>query len=201
MTHAAPEPPSVVEPTYVFRPSLLGAPRNFRLSKNAIIWDAGRRSGHIGYGSVTRVRLSFRPAGMQSHRFVAEIWSQDGPKLDLVSSSWKSMVEQVRLDREYRTFIIELHRRLIAAGTPARFDTGVNPATFWAGVCLFVPACFGLGALAVRAIEANAQIAGLLIGIFLAAFVWHAGNYFRRNRPGHYRPASLPESLLPKSPD
>jgi hypothetical protein len=137
---------------------------------------------------------------MQNYRFVTEIWSQDGPKLDIVSSSWKSMVEQVRLDNDYRAFIAELHRRLIAAGTAARFDTGTNLPAFWGGLLLLVVASLGLAALVVRTIEANTTSAALLIGIFLAVFVWYGGNYFRRNRPGHYRPDALPQALLPDPP-
>ena len=199
MTHAPPEPANADPLTYSFRPSLLGAPRNFRLAANAIIWEAGQRSGQIAYGRVTRVRLSFRPTAMQNHRFVTEIWSQDGPKLDIVSSSWKSMVEQVRLDSEYGAFIAELHRRLIAAGTTARFDTGTNLPAFWGGFLLLAVASFGLAALVVRAVEANANTAAVLIAIFLATFVWYGGNYFRRNRPGRYRPDALPSALLPNA--
>src|SRR4029079_7196741 len=75
MTHAPVDPTNGNEPTYSFRPSVLGAPRNFRLSTGAIIWDAGRHSGQIDYARVTRTRMSFRPAGTQNHRFVTEIWS------------------------------------------------------------------------------------------------------------------------------
>ena len=197
MTHAPAEPTNGDGPAYSFRPSVLGAPRNFRLAAHAIIWDAGRRSGQIAYRRVSRVRLSFRPASMQNHRFVTEIWSQDGPKLDVVSSSWKSMVEQIRLDDEYRAFITELHRRLIAAGTAARFDTGTNLLAFWGGLALLAVAGLGLAGLVVRALEANASGAALLIAIFLAVFLWYGGNYFRRNRPGRYWPDALPEALLP----
>ena len=199
MTHAATDPANVGEPTYSFRPSVLGAPRNFRLAEHAIIWDAGRRSGQIAYGRVSRVRLSFRPVSMQNHRFVTEIWSQDGPKLDIVSSSWKSIVEHLRLDDEYRAFVIELHRRLIAAGTRARFDTGTNLLAFWGGLALLVVAALGLAGLVVRALEADARGAASLIAIFLAVFLWYGSNYFRRNRPGLYRPDALPEALLPNA--
>ena len=197
MTHAPIESAEADEPTYSYRASAIGAPRNFRLSGSAINWDAGPRSGEVEYRRVTRIRLSFRPAATQNHRFATEIWSQSGPKLTIFSSSWKSMAEQIRLDSEYRRFIAELHRRLIAAGPPARFDTGTNVLAFWAGIVLVVGACFGLGGLIVRAMVAGAQTAALLIGIFSATFVWYAVNYFRRNRPGHYLPNALPEILMP----
>jgi hypothetical protein len=182
---------------YSFRPSVLGAPRNFRLSPNGIEWDAGRRSGRIAFGSVTRVRMSYRPATMQNHRFVTEIWSQDGPKLDVASSSWKSMVEQVRLDDSYRAFIVELHRRLRAAGTTARFDSGTGPAVYWPGLLLFVVSALGLAVIITRMMQGHAIGAAILVGAFLAAFLWQAGNFFRRNRPGRYRPDALPSELLP----
>jgi len=197
MTHAPTEPAD--QPAYSFRPSVLGAPRNFRLAANAIVWDAGRRSGQIAYGRITRIRLSFRPAAMQNHRFVTEIWSQDCPKVDIASSSWKSMVEQVRLDNEYRAFIVELHRRLIAAGTTVRFDTGTNLPAFLGGLLLLAVAVVGLVGLVARAIESDANTAALLIVIFLAVFLWYGGNYFRRNWPSRYRPDALPEALLPNS--
>jgi hypothetical protein len=186
------------ELSYSFRPSVLGAPRNFRLSAHTLEWDIGRRSGRLAFDRVTRVRMSFRPVTLQNHRFVTEIWSTDGPRLDIVSSSWKSMVEQIRLDHDYRIFISELHRRLAAAGTQARFDTGTNPLTYWAGLAVFVATGLALAFIITRAVQSRAIAAALLVGAFLAAFLWQAGNFFRRNRPGRYRPGALPAELLPK---
>jgi hypothetical protein len=31
----------------------------------------------------------------------------------------------------------------------------------------------------------------------LGLFLWQSGNYFRRNRPGSYRPDALPKLLVP----
>jgi hypothetical protein len=186
------------ELNYSFRPSVLGAPRSFRLSADALAWDIGRRSGRVALDRVRRVRMSFRPATLQNHRFVTEIWSSDGPRLDIVSSSWKSMVEQVKLDRDYRVFITELHRRLAAMGTTARFDTGTNPLTYWAGLAVFVATGLALAIIITRAVQGRAIGAAILVGAFLAAFLWQAGNFFRRNRPGRYRPDALPAELLPK---
>jgi hypothetical protein len=185
------------EVRYSFKPSVLGAPRNFRLTADGIVWDAGARSGRVAYDRVTRVRMSFRPATTQNKRFVTEIWSADGPKLGIVSSSWKSMAEQVRLDKEYRTFVLELHRRLNEAGRGIRFERGTHPLLFWSGLALFVIAGLGLAGLIVRAIEASAHTAALLVGLFLALFVWQGATFFRRDRPGSYRPDALPELLLP----
>jgi hypothetical protein len=195
------DPASTGEFDYSFRPSLLGAPRNFRLSPRGIEWDAGRRSGRIAFSDVTRVRLSYRPTTMQNHRFVTEIWSQAAPKLDITSSSWKSMVEQVRLDAGYRAFITELHRRLEAAGTTARFETGTGPLVYWPGLLLFVASALGLAAIVTRMMQGRAIGAAILVGAFLAAFLWQAGNFFRRNRPGRYRPGALPPELLPAAGD
>ncbi len=49
-------------------------------------------------GGITRIRMSFRPVTMQSYRFLTEIWSDRNPKLPIVSSSWKSLTEQERMD-------------------------------------------------------------------------------------------------------
>lgn len=184
--------------SYSYRPSLMGAPWEFTLTPQALEWTAGRRGGRVPYSAIYRVRLSFRPVAMQSRRFRAEIWSKAGPKLDVVSSSWRSMVEQVSQDADYRRFIAELHRRMIAAGGQARYDTGTPLLFYWSGVAIFVACAFGLAALIVRALQVQSYSGAAFVAAFLALFLWQAGDFFRRNRPGPYRPDALPPQVLPK---
>ena len=120
--------------TYAYRPSLLGAAREFKLAGDGIDWAAGRKSGHIPFRTVRRLRMSYRPASMQSHRFMTELWADGAPKLEILSSSWKSMVEQERLDKPYAAFVAELHRRIALAAPPARFEQGSNPLLYWPGL-------------------------------------------------------------------
>src|SRR6266568_3135620 len=136
------EPDGVVV-TYTYRPSLLGAPWEFKLTGNAIEWRAGRQSGRTTLDQVRFVRLSYRPANLQTHRFVTELWADGAPKLQLVSASWKSMFDQERLDRSYSAFVAELHRRLVRAGAATEFIRGTNKMRFWASVVVF--AAVGLG--------------------------------------------------------
>jgi hypothetical protein len=56
----------------------------------------------------------------------------------------------------------------------------------------------GIAGLALRALEVGAFAGAAFIGAFLGLFVWQAGGFFRRNRPGTYRPEALPPRLLPK---
>ncbi len=125
------------ENTYSYRPSLLGAPHEFRLGEHGLAWNVGRRSGSVAWRDIDRVRLSFRPASMQSHRFLAEIWAAGAPKLTIMSTSWKSMVVQERLDEGYAAFVTELHRRLAQAQTQARFEQGTSPLQYWPGLVVF----------------------------------------------------------------
>ena len=190
------EPP--VEVVYTFRPSLLGAPREFKLAADGLRWTAGSRSGRVPFRDVRRVRLSYRPVSMQAHRFVTEVWAEGAPKLEIVSSSWKSMVEQVRQDQPYADFVRELHRRVAAAAAPARFEQGRNPLFYWTGLAVFAAVALAIAALAVRALQAGAVAGALFILAFLALFLWQGGNFLRRNRPGTYRPDALPELLMPR---
>jgi hypothetical protein len=153
------------------------------------------------YADLRRLRLSFRPVSMQGDRFLAEIWPAAGPKIQLASSSWKSIVEQERLDRPYAAFITELHWRLAAAGSAARFETGSPPLLYWPGFVLFAATSLALTGLIVRALQIAAWSGAAFIVAFLALFLWRAGTFFRRNRPGSYRPDELPVDLLPRTPD
>jgi hypothetical protein len=135
---------------------------------------------------------------MQTHRFQTEIWSAEVPRLDIVSSSWKSMVEQADQGDDYRAFILELHKRLALAGRGIRFDAGANPLIYWPGVAVFIAAAIGFAGLTMRALESGAGFAALLIGAFLLLFLWQAGNIFYRNKPASYRPDAVPAVLLPR---
>jgi hypothetical protein len=186
------------ESVYSYRPSLLGQPAEFRLTCRAIEWRIGALSGQIPYDQVRRVRLSFRPVTMQFHRFVAEIWPSTGPKLSIVSVSWRSFLEQERQDHAYRAFLTEFHRRLTAAGSRATFETGTPAALFWPGYALFLAVTFVIAGLLVHALQTRAFTAALMIAAFLGLFLWQVGSYFRRNRPGRYRPDAIPPQVLPR---
>jgi len=197
MTSVSPSPPAG-EPVYTYRPSLLGAPWTFRLAPAGLSYEAGRKSGLVAYRDIHRLRLSFRPISMQTQRYQTEIWAEGAPKLVIISSSWKSMVEQERLDKSYAAFVTELHRRIVAAGGAVRFEQGGHPLTYWPGVAIFAAMAFGLAFLIVRALQSDAIAGAVFIAAFLGLLLWHGGNYFRRNKPGIYAPDALPELLVPK---
>lgn len=191
---------------YSYRPSLLGAPWSFRLTAAGLAWQAGRRSGLVPYRAIRRVRLSFKPSSMQPKRFLTEIWSEGAPKLELVSCSWKSMVEQERLDKAYSAFVADLHRRIAQAQDQAdgpgpsqvRFEQGRLPLVYWPGLAAYAGMALGMAFLTVHALRGGATGGAIFIAAFMLFFLWQGGVYFRRNKPGVYRPDALPDDLLPK---
>ncbi len=184
--------------TYSYRPSLLGAPWEFTLTDHGMSWSAGSRSGRVRYRDVRRLRLSFKPVSMQTHRFLTEIWAEGAPKLQIVSSSWKSMVEQERRDGPYAAFVTELHARIARERGSVRYDQGASPFVYWPGLVLYTVVALALAAVFVRALEVHAIGGAAFIGAFVALFLWQGGNFFRRNRPGTYSPEALPDELMPR---
>lgn len=184
--------------TYSYRPSLLGAAWEFKLGARGIEWSAGAKSGRIPYDKVRHIRMSYRPMSMQSYRFSTEVWGADGTRLTIVSSSWKSMVEQQRQDRPYAAFVRELHRRIVEAGAQVRCEQGKPSWIYWPGVTVFAATLFGLAVLILRALQAQALGGAAFIAAFLLVFLWQAGNFFRLNRPRSYRADALPADLIPK---
>jgi hypothetical protein len=186
------------ERQYTYRPSLIGAPWSFTLTSDGLAWENGRRTGRVLYRDIRRVRLSYKPVSMQTQRYVMEVWAEGAPKLMAVSSSWKSMIEQERQDKSYSAFVTALHRRIGEAGAPVRFEQGRSPIAYWPGLLIFAGVALGLASLIVSALRSGVFAGAAFIAAFLGLFVWHGGNFFRRNRPGVYRPDALPELLLPK---
>jgi hypothetical protein len=181
---------------YAYKSSLMGAPFEFRLAPDALEWSKGETRGRTPYRRIHRVRLGFRPMTMQNHRFLAEIWG-NGPKLMVASTSWKSLVEHQRLDGAYRVFVTELCRRIGAAGGQAVFQTGSPAIIYWLGVVVFAGASLALAGLIVRALQTGAWSGAAFVAAFLGLFLWQAGTFFRRNRPGVFDPNAIPESVLP----
>jgi hypothetical protein len=197
MTTGPEAEPAPEDVAYSYRPALLGAAWTFRLTEGGIEWTAGAKSGRMPYGKVRRIRMTYRPMSMQSHRFTTEIWAQDGQRLHIVSTSWKSMVEQERLDRPYVAFVGELHRRVAEAAPAVRCEKGSNPYRYWPGLIAFAGLSFGVAALVVRALQEAAIGGAVFVAAFLLLFLWQGGNFFRRNRPGLYSPAAPPPELMP----
>ena len=183
---------------YAYKPSLMGAPFEFRLMPDALEWRRGGSSGRTPYGRIRRIRLAYRPMTMQNHRFVTEVWIADGPKLQISSTSWKSLVDHERFDAGYRAFVTELCRRVGVAAGETLFQVGSPAFLYWPGVLIFAGAGLALAALIVRALQESAWGGAAFIAAFLALFLWQAGTFFRRNRPGVFAPSAVPEAVLPK---
>jgi hypothetical protein len=198
MTSEISDDTDVADPTYAFKPSLIGAICQFTLKADAMDWQIGRRSGRLRYDRVRAVRLSYRPVTMQSHRFITEIWSTDNPKIQIVSVSWRSIMEQERLDKAYSAFVTELHRRIAAAGAKAKFTTGLPAVTYWIGVVMFTGVILATGGLFLRAMSSVQWAATAVVGIFFLVFAYQLGTYFYRNRPGRYQGDAIPNGVLPK---
>lgn len=185
------------DPAYSYKPSLMGAPYLFHLRAGGLEWSRGRHSSVIPYRDITRLRLSYRPVTMQSARYQLDIWMGSILALPLVSSSWRSMVEVKSQNAEFRAFVLELHKRIAQAGGTPRCDTGTFAPLYWFGFAVFAATSLGIAALIVRALQSGQWTGGLFIAAFLALFLWQAGQFFRRNRPGTYPLDAPPALLLP----
>jgi hypothetical protein len=184
--------------SYAYRPSF-GSPRyEFTLRPDRLAWSAGGRTGDVSYADIRRVRLSSRVVGLLADRFIVEIWPATGAKLTIRSTSWKSIIEQERLDAAYGTFVAGLHRKLVAAGSMASFEAGVPPLRYWPGAAVFLATSLAIGALAVQGLRSGAVAGTAFVAAFLAMFVWRIGSHFVCNRPGSYRPDALPPWLVPR---
>lgn len=187
------------DPAYAFKPSLIGGSCEFTLKPDGLHWQMGARSGRVRYERIRAVRLSYRPVTMQSRRFVTEIWSTDNPKIQIVSVSWRSVVEQARQDGAYSAFVTELHRRLAESGSVAQFTTGLPAASYWLGVLIFVAMLISMAAMTVKTLKLGQWSVSAIIAAIFAVFALQIGNYFRRNRPSRYRPDAIPREVLPKA--
>ena len=182
---------------YAYKASLIGAAHRFELTDQGLTWRIGGKTGIWPYAAITRVRLSFRPVSMQARRFRADIESTGLGRIVLLSTSWQTSALMAPQDRDYRAFIVELHRRMQAAGSHAELTGGLGPRVYFAAVALLALVAIAMAGLLLRAIFIG-EFAGIvfLLG-FAALFAWQVGGFVRRNRPQSYSFDRLPEALLP----
>lgn len=195
MNEVAPPAP---EPQYAYKPSLLGGVWTFQLAPEALIWTIGSASGRVPYADIRHIRMAFRPVTLQSYRFLTEIWSDKNPKIPIASASWKSMMEQERLDDSYARFVRALHQKIAEArGTP-QLQAGAVPLLYWPGLVIFAGICLAVAALITRALQQGETGATLFLLGFFVLLLWQLGGFFKRNRPRTYTIDALPADVLPK---
>ncbi|HLL28358.1 MAG TPA: hypothetical protein VKT73_12015 [Xanthobacteraceae bacterium] len=188
---------SPTEPSYRYRPRLVGGEFVFRLTADALEWEIGRRSGRIPYREIARVRLGYRPTNLAGGRFIAEVWPRQGTKIEIASITQRSLFDFQNQAPLYRPFVAELIRRITVAGAACRFDAGFPYWRWWPA--LFVAVVTPAAALFVAAralIEGEYALSATIIFLGLI-FLWQVGPMIMRNRPRAYDPHSIPADALP----
>lgn len=182
---------------YDYRVSAIGSAHRFALEADGISWRVGRRTGRWRYEDIVAVRMSYRPMSMQSHRFRTEISHRDGGRITVMSTTWRTLALMDAQDDDYRTFIVELHRRLAARGARATLAGGLKPVLYFAGAGVLTLLAVAMAALLVRALVTGEWAGALFIVGLSVLFGWQIGRFMRRNRPRTYTFDALPQDLLP----
>jgi hypothetical protein len=184
---------------YAYKASLIGSAHQFELTEDGLSWRIAGRSGVWGYADISAVKLSYRPVSMQQQRFRADIDNAKGGRIAILSTTWQTATLIAPQGNLYRDFIVELHRRMQAAGSTARLVGGLGPKTYTAA--LAVLACLAvamIGLLLMALLTSNWTGALFLVG-FAALFAWQVGGFVTRNRPRRHSFDRLPDALLPKA--
>jgi hypothetical protein len=192
-------PPEISPPGlgYAYRASLMGSAHRFTIEDDGMSWQVGRRSETWRYADIATVQMSYRPMSMQSRRFRADIKHRDGGRIVVMSITWQTLALMAAQDDSYRSFIVELHRRLAEHGGRVSLVAGLNPVLYFAGAGALMLLAAAMAALLVRALVTGEWAGVLFIAGLSALFGWQIGGFMRRNRPRAYAFDALPQDLLP----
>jgi hypothetical protein len=185
------------DPSYAYKASLVGSAHQFTLEDDAIVWHAGRRSGRWRYADIVGVRMSYRPMSMQTRRFRTDLEHRGGDRLVVMSTTWQTVTLMVAQDRDYRAFILDLHRRIAASGARVALIGGIGPVVHTIGIVGVALVSIAIAGLLARAIATGAYGGALFIAGFAALFGWQIGGFLARNKPRPYTFDALPQDLLP----
>jgi hypothetical protein len=185
------------ETRYVYKASLIGSAYQFELTDAGLSWTVGGRSGVWAYTDIASIRLSFRPMSMQSRRFRADIGSNGRQRISILSTTWQTVALMAPQDHDYRAFIVELHRRMAAAGSKAALIGGIGPTAYAAALAIVTLLGIAMAALLAQAFATGEWYGALFLIGFVALFSWQIGGFIMRNRPRTYDFDHLPQALLP----
>ena len=186
------------DPSYSYKAAMVGAPLELRLRRGGLEFRGGFVNGFIPYDRIRRIRLMYRPATMQGYRFTTEIWSAGSPKIRIISTSWAGLAMQLRQDKPYTAFVTELHNRLAAIGSKARFRYGMTNIAFAVGIVVVAATVFAFLMLIAKSVQDSDWRSSAVIAAIFAVIAWQLGSFFVRNRPGEYRPGAIPPQVLPQ---
>ena len=185
------------ESRYTYKASLIGSAHEFKLTDAGLSWHISGKSGVWNYADIAAIRLSYKPSSMQSRRFRADLQGRDGGRITILSTTWQTVSLMVPQDRDYRTFITELHRRMAKAGSKASLIAGIGRITYAAAVAMVTLLGIAMAGLLVRAFATGEWYGALFLVGFVALFSWQIGGFIKRNQPRAYDFDHLPQALLP----
>ena len=183
---------------YSFRPNMIGSALELRLTPDSLAWTMGSGSGRIAYPMIARLRLGYRPSGISTRRYVAELWPRGGSRLVIYSTSPRNIFDIEDHGADYRAFVRELSRRIAAARADCRFETGYPAWRWWPMAAIGSVTLCAIVYVGVQAVVAKELATAAVIAAFGALFFWQVAMVILRNRPGSYAPDAIPENVLPK---
>lgn len=182
---------------YAYKASLVGSAHQFELTDAGLSWRVGSRSGVWPYADIASVRLSYRPMSMQPRRFRADIEKTGSGRIAIFSTTWQTVTLMSPQDRDYRAFIVELHRRMQQSGSKASLLGGIGTLTYGAAVAIVGLLAVAMIGLLWRALVTSEFTGALFLVAIAIWFIWTIGGFIRRNRPCRYTFDRLPDALLP----
>jgi hypothetical protein len=182
---------------YAYKASLIGAAHQFELREQGLSWRFGGRTGFWPYADIANVRLSYRPVSMQARRFRLDLAKAGGGWLAILSTSWHTAALMAPQDKDYRAFVVELHRRMAQAGSQAILSGGLRPRIYAAAIVCVTLLGIAMMGLLMRSMATGEWAGALFLVGFAALFAWQVGGFIRRNRPLTYTFDDLPKALLP----
>lgn len=183
--------------TYSYKPKLMGPSYDFQLTKDSLAWQIGPRAGRVAYPMIKRIRLGYKPTNMATARFIGEIWPLNAPKIQLASTSMRSLLDMADHKNEYRDFVVELHRRVARARAECSFEAGFPAWRWWPAAIAGGVTATALAYIVSRGIIAEQYLVSAGVAFVGLWFIWQMWNIVMRNRPRRYFPDQIPGDVLP----
>ena len=187
-------------PQYTYRQSIATKPWTFRIENDQLVWEKQDQEKPIAVhmGNIAKVRPVFDPTRVQLNRYVLNITTRKGKQIKLASMSYKGISDFEDLAPSYAAFVRALHEQMARINPSIQYVRGISKLGYAMSmlVMVFLIALLGVaGFLLINGVTHPIVWVKLALLLYFTPMLY---KYLKRNKPGVYDPAHVPEDLIPQ---
>ena len=183
--------------SYSSRVSIGKDERVYEFTDEALVWqDGDSPKKGLPFSKLISVNCSYEPNRVQANRYVIKLSTAKSSHI-IASTSYVSLGNFEDRGESFRSFVMDLHRKIVEVNPAVVFKQGSSQAGYIFSIFVTVGLICLFGGLALVTLLMGLIPIAILKGAILLFMFPRLIRYVKKNKPGNYDPLNIPEDVLP----